>query len=111
MKQTTTIVTKAGTFEVTEKDGNTILCRNGKGYAKLVGVHPHDKDAIIEAIESNAKELKEYSSKVVKSTITPETIVPSLEHICDMVGTTIEDNKTKGFVTSRLKQVIKKLSA
>lgn len=111
MKQSTTIATKAGTFEVMEKDGKAIVCKNGKPLATLTGVHPCDKDAIIASIESNAKELKELSKKSTNNTITPENIVPALSQICDMINSTIEDKQTKGFVTSRLKQVINKLSA
>lgn len=111
MKQTTTIATKAGNFEVMEHNGKAIVCKNGKALATLTGVHPHDKDTIIAAIENNAEELKELSEKSTKDTITPENIVPALSQIYDILNSSIEDKQTKGFVASRLKQVINKLAA
>lgn len=111
MKQTTTIATKAGTFEVMAKDGKTIVCKNGKALANLTGVNPWDKDAIINAIEANGDELRELAGKTANGNITPENVIPALTHIYEMLNDTIEDKQTKGFVTSRLKQVINKLAA
>ena len=105
------IVTRVGTFDVIEKDGKTIVCKNGKALANLPDVNPWDKDAIVEAIEANGKQLSELASKTANGNITTENIVPALTHICELLNDSIEDKQVKGFVTSRLKQVINKLAA
>ena len=105
------IATRVGTFDVMEKDGKTIVCKNGKALANLPDVNPWDKDAIVEAIEANGKQLSELASKTANGNITSENIIPALNHIYDLLNSTIEDKQTKGFVTSRLKQVINKLAA
>ena len=105
------IVTKVGTFDVMEKDGKTIVCKNGKALANLPDVNPWDKDAIIDAIESNGEELNKLAGKTANGNITPENVVSALEHIYGLLQETIEDKQTKGFVASRLKQVINKLAA
>lgn len=105
------IVTRVGTFDVIEKDGKTIVCKNGKALANLPDVNPWDKDAIVEAIETNGKQLSELASKTANGNITTENIVPALTHICGLLNDSIEDKQVKGFVTSRLKQVINKLAA
>jgi hypothetical protein len=105
------IVTKVGTFDVMDKNGNVVVCKNGKALATFTGINAWDKDAIIMAIESHGEELNKAAAKVGTGNITSENVIPTLNYICDMLSDTIEDNKTKGFVTSRLKQVINKLAA
>lgn len=105
------IATRVGTFDVIEKDGKTIVCKNGKALANLPDVNPWDKDAIVEAIEANGEKLSELASKTANGNITTENIVPALTHICGLLNDSIEDKQVKGFVTSRLKQVINKLAA
>ena len=105
------IVTRVGTFDVIEKDGNAIVCKNGKALANIPYVNPWDNDASVEAIEANVKQLSELASKTANGNITTENIVPALTHICDLLNDSIEDKQVKGFVTSRLKQVINKLAA
>lgn len=105
------IATRVGTFDVIEKDGKTIVCKNGKALANLPDVNPWDKDAIVKAIESNGEQLSELAGKTANGNITVENVVPALNHIYDLLNSTIEDKQTKGFVTSRLKQVINKLAA
>lgn len=105
------IATRVGTFDVMEKDGKTIVCKNGKALANLPDVNPWDKDAIVEAIEANGEKLSELASKTANGNITTENIVPALTHICGLLNDSIEDKQVKGFVTSRLKQVINKLAA
>ena len=105
------IATRVGTFDVMEKDGKTIVCKNGKALANLPDVNPWDKDAIVEAIETNGEKLSELASKTANGNITMENIVPALTHICGLLNDSIEDKQVKGFVTSRLKQVINKLAA
>ena len=102
------IATRVGTFDVIEKDGKTIVCKNGKALANLPDVNPWDKDAIVEAIEANGEKLSELASKTANGNITTENIVPALTHICGLLNDSIEDKQVKGFVTSRLKQVINK---
>ena len=108
----TTIATKAGTFEVSEHQGKVIVSKNGKKLATLPDVNPWDKDAIINGIEQNGERLNQLVSKASTSEeLTPENILPTLNNIYDLLNSTIEDKQTKGFVTSRLKQVINKLAA
>jgi len=104
------IETRVGTFEVINKNGFAVVCKNGKALATLDCMY-WDKDSIIRAIESNGEELNKAAAKVGTGNITSENVIPTLNYICDMLSDTIEDNKTKGFVTSRLKQVINKLAA
>ena len=85
------IVTRVGTFDVIEKDGKTIVCKNGKALANLPDVNPWDKDAIVDAIEANGKQLSELASKTANGNITTENIVPALTHICGLLNDTIED--------------------
>lgn len=104
------IVTRVGTFDVIEKNGKAVVCKNGKALATLECMF-WDKDAIVSAIEANGEELNKAAGKTANGNITPENVVPALEHIYEMLNTTIEDKQTKGFITSRLKQVINKLAA
>jgi hypothetical protein len=104
------IETRVGTFDVMDKNGKAVVCKNGKALAMLECMY-WDKDAIILAIESHGEELNKAAAKVGTGNITSENVIPTLNYICDMLSDTIEDNKTKGFVTSRLKQVINKLAA
>lgn len=106
-----TISTKVGTYDVLEKDGKVFVVKNGKAIKTLYGVNPWDKDAIISEIEKNADELEKAAARVAAQTITPENVLPALEHIYGLLNNTISDNKVKGFVASRLKQVINKLAA
>lgn len=106
----TQIETRVGTFEVINKNGKAVVCKNGKALATLECMY-WDKDAIILAIESHGEELNKAAAKVGTGNITPENIIPALTHICGLLNDTIEDKQVKGFVTSRLKQVINKLAA
>ena len=104
------VETRVGTFEVINKNGKAVVCKNGKALATLECMY-WDKDAIIMDIESHGEELNKAAAKAGTGNITSENVIPTLNYICDMLSSTIEDNKTKGFVTSRLKQVINKLAA
>lgn len=104
------IETRVGTFEVINKNSKAVVCKNGKALATLDCMY-WDKDSIIRAIESNGEELNKTASMVGTGNITSENIIPALTHICGLLNDTIEDKQTKGFVTSRLKQVINKLAA
>ena len=106
----TQIETRVGTFEVINKNGKAVVCKNGKALATLECMY-WDKDAIILAIESHGEELNKAAAKVGTGNITLENIIPALTHICGLLNDTIEDKQVKGFVTSRLKQVINKLAA
>ena len=77
----------------------------------LPDVKPWDKDAIVAAIEADGERLNKLAGKAANGNITPENVVPALNHIYEMLNDNIEDKQTKGFVTSRLKQVINKLAA
>ena len=105
------IVTKVGTFDVIEKNNGTIVCKNGKELTNLPDVKPWDKDAIIDAIETDAVRLNKLSLETTNSNIPPENVVDVLTHIYEMLNSNIKDKQTKGFVTSRLKQIINKLAA
>lgn len=105
------IVTKVGTFDVIEKNGNTIVCKNGKALTNLPDVKLWDKDAIVAAIEADGERLSKLAGKATNGNITLENVVSALNHIYEMLNDNIEDKQTKGFVTSRLKQVINKLAA
>lgn len=105
------IVTKVGTFDVIEKNGSTIVCKNGKALANLPGVNPWDKDGIIEAIETDGDRFYKLAGETAKGNITTENVVPTLEYIYEILNDSIKDKQTKGFVASRLKQVINKLAA
>ena len=105
------IVTKVGTFDVIEKNGDTIVSKNGKALTNLPDVKPWDKDAIVAAIEADGERLNKLAGKAANGNITPENVVPALNHIYEMLNDNIEDKQTKGFVTRRLKQVINKLAA
>lgn len=105
------IATRVGTFDVIEKDGNAIVCKNGKALVNLPDVKPWDKDAIVSAIEADGDRINELASKTANGNVTEENIVPVLSHICNILSESIADKQTKGFVTSRLKQVINKLAA
>lgn len=108
----TTIATKAGTFEVSEHQGKVIVSKNGKKLATLPEIDFWNKDAIVKAIEQNGKQLNKLAGKAsTTEELTPENILPTLTGIYDLLNSTIEDKQTKGFVTSRLKQVINKLAA
>ena len=104
------IETRVGTFEVINKNGKAVVCKNGKALATLDCMY-WDKDSIIRAIETNGEELNKAASMAGTGNITSENIIPALTHICGLLNDTIEDKQTKGFVTSRLKQVINKLAA
>ena len=106
----TQIETRVGTFDVINKNGKAVVCKNGKALVTLECMY-WDKDSIINAIEANGDRLNELAGKTANGNITPENIIPALTHICGLLNDTIEDKQTKGFVTSRLKQVINKLAA
>ena len=105
------IETKAGTFDVIEKDGKTVVCKNGKALATLKGVSYWDKDSIVAAIEQNADHFRQMAGKTANGNITPENVIGALEHIYEMLNETIDEPHKKAFVTSRLKSVINKLAA
>lgn len=109
----TTITTRVGTFEVSEHQGKVIVSKNGKKLAALPNINPWDKDAIITAIEQNGEHLNALAAKdtTAEMNVTMENVVPALTGICELVETSISDKKDKGFVTSRIKQVINKLSS
>lgn len=105
------IVTRVGTFDVMDKNGNVVVCKNGKALTTFTGINAWDKDAIILAIESHGEKLSKAAAKVGTGNITEYNVVPTLEHIYGLLNGTIKDKQTRGFVTSRLKQVINKLAA
>lgn len=99
------IVTKYGVYNVVKNDkGTTDIMKDGKKVCDTE-IQWWDKDSLVNAIEEHHElfSLKEEQNKIL---VTKENAKECVEGLIKVLGT---DKESKGFYTSRLKQILNKM--
>lgn len=111
------ITTSVGTFEVRQHTNDVLVCEQtrGKILLQIPNTQVWNKDAIIAGIEAsnlktNKKETQTITDGIVDGYSPLEDITKALTKIASLTEVSIYGtNKDKGFITSRIKQIINKL--